>query len=88
MPGRPETENHGSPSPHPDGWNMERLWSRPLARLSASGRPERVPGLSELRHSLHSGFKGKSRLAAHADRNAEARRRLLDELAQIDITLP
>jgi hypothetical protein len=85
---RPETENPGSPSPHADGWNMERLWSRPLAHLSNTGKPERVPGLSQLRQSLHGGFRGKSRLAAHATRNAEARQRLLDELARIDITLP
>lgn len=88
MPVRPETDIPGSPTSHADVWNIERLWTKPLERLSGIARPERVREPSALLHAQQVSRMGQDRLAANADRNAQARRRLLDELAQIDITLP
>jgi hypothetical protein len=66
----------------PEHWNIERLWSRPLARLSGLQHGDRIPPLAELRQSLAETARRNAERKAELGRSAEARQRWLAELAQ------
>lgn len=68
-----------------DSWNIERLWSRPLARLGVQVNPERIPSLADLRKSLSERARKSAERGSLSGRNAAARSGLLDDLARHDL---
>jgi hypothetical protein len=81
----PENDTQGASASAPDGWNIDRLWTTPLGRLTGRVRADRLPGLSELRKALQASTLKRRRQESNSGKSAEARQRLLDELARQDV---